>query len=439
MIKQDGTPFWVRLLATTAQSPAYDQGSATEGAPVYRTVFSDITELKAAEDQKELLEAQLRQAEKREALGVLTGGFAHDVNNLIAVIVGNANLGNIAVEPNTKVAHYFENIEKASMRISNLTQQMQAYAGRVEIEMAEMDPDIVVREFIQLFSVSVPRNMTLRCELADRLPFLMGDSTQIFHVLMSLVTNAFEAIPEDVEGEVVLRTRAESVDKHTVEAGYWPLPVSPGHFATIEVTDTGVGMATEILALACDPFFSTKFTGRGLGLAAVIGILSSHGGGIRVQSELGRGSSFKIFLPAMPGARKAPIRKSTSTWRGEGRLLVVDDEQAVRSVARQMAERLGFSVVEAWSGVEAIEIFRLHHDEFTLVLLDLGMPRMTGREAFRVMRKIDGSIPMVLSSGYDVRESDMQIEGLAGFLKKPYRIAEFQGMLQRTLARPAYG
>ena len=207
---------------------------------------------------------------------------------------------------------------------------------------------------------------------------------------------------------------------------FWPLPTIPGHYVTLEVTDTGAGMTPEVLARAFEPFYSTKRMGRGLGLSAVIGIIANHGGGMRAQSEPGRGSSFKIYMPAMRGERSVLAGTASPTWRGEGLLLVVDDEPAVRGGVRMMAESLGFTV---------IELFRLHHKELAVVLLDLTMPRMNGREAFGEMRKIDKSVPVVFSSGYNVSDPDIPVVGLAGFLNKPYRMAEFQGVLQRAISQ----
>ena len=382
------------------------------------------------------LEARLQEAQKLETLGVLAGGVAHDFNNILAAIVGHANLGSISVDPESKVAHHFEVIEQASMKAADLTRQLLAYAGEGKVMAAEVDLNIVVKEITQILSLSIPRHVALRFDLAERLPFLLGDSTQIFQVLMNLITNAFEAFAEGENGLISIKTGAEGVHEADLESGGWTLPVIPGRYATVEVSDTGAGMAPEVVARVFDPFFSTKFTGRGLGLAAVMGIVRSHGGGLRVRSEPGAGTSFKIYLPAMQEARSIATLETLPEWHGEGRILVVDPEDALRTMAQHMAEQLGFSIIEAEDGREAVDIFRIHHGELALVLMDLSMPRMGGQEAFREMQTINRSVPVVLSGGYTVPDSDMFVEGVAGFLKKPYRVSEFQSLLQRVLSLP---
>jgi two-component system cell cycle sensor histidine kinase/response regulator CckA len=381
------------------------------------------------------LEAQLLEAQKLETLGVLAGGVAHDFNNLLTAILGNANLGTMAAEEGREVAPYFGAIEKAAMRAASLTRQLLAYAGTGKPMMAEVDFGIVAKEAIQVFTASIPRNVTLHSELAERLPLVQGDATQIFQVLMNLITNAAEACQTGMEGRVTIRTYEEKVDETAIKTGHWVLPLTPGRYATLEVSDTGEGMAPEVVKRAFEPFFTTKFTGRGLGLAAVMGIIRSHGGGLWVGSEPDVGSSFKIFMPAMGDSALIPPPESLPpVWRGKGQILVVDDELAVSHVARSMAEHFGFSVLEARDGLEAVELFRLHHGELAMVLMDLIMPGMGGQEAFREMLKIDSGVPVVLSSGYNISDTNLLVEGLAGLLKKPYRLTEFQDALQRALA-----
>lgn len=302
MVKADGSVFWAHLAATGARDPLSGPGHEEETIPVNRVVLSDITERKAAEALKARLEEQLQQAEKLRTVGVLAGGVAHDFNNLLTVILGNANLALMVAGPEAKLAPYFEAIEKASMKAADLTQQLLSYAGNEKIVPRQVDINVVIKEILQIIAASIPGNVRIDCELAEGLPFVEGDSSRIFQILMNLVMNALEAIPEAGAGLVSIRTQAEEVEEVeevTLRDEPWALPMAAGRYVTVEVVDSGVGMTPEVVERAFDPFFTTKFTGRGLGLAAVIGILSSHGGGIRVRSEPGNGASFKIFLPAM--------------------------------------------------------------------------------------------------------------------------------------------
>lgn len=434
MVSPGGAPFWVHLIVAADRSGASTDQRIGEAPSLHRMTVSDISERKRAEEESARMGAQLQQAQKLQTLGVLAGGVAHDFNNLLAAIVGHADLGMMAAGRDSKVVDHFESIEKSAMKAALLTSQLLAYAGKGKYLLATVDLDTIVKEVTRLVSDILPQGVVLHCDLVDRLPYVNGDPSQISQILTNLLTNACEAIADGSEGIIAIRTCAERIDLADIESGAWELPLNPGHYATVEVEDTGKGMTPEILASAFDPFFSTKFTGRGLGLSAVIGVLGSHGGNIRVRSTPGRGSSFKVILPAMQGERLTAAYECPPARPEEGWLLLVDDEKAVRAVARKMSERMGFSVIEADGGTEALALFRYHHDDLALVLLDSSMPRMSGWEVYREMRKIDRRVPVILSSGYDAQPIDMSLDGLAGFLKKPYRTAEFQKLMRKAMA-----
>jgi PAS domain S-box-containing protein len=436
LVRKDGTWFWARLTATGAQDPGMNPGGATEGDTVIRVLLSDITERKLAEAERARLHEQLQEAQKLETLGVLAGGVAHDFNNLLTTIMGNANLGTLAAERGADTGLYFTAIETAAIRAAELTRQLLAYAGKGKVIVSEVDLGILAKEITLVLTVSIPTTTALECDLAERLPFVKGDAVQLFQVLMNLVTNASEAVPKDVPGAITIRTRMEVLKEADLASGCRPLPLEPGLYVTLEVTDSGAGMTPEIMARAFEPFFTTKFTGRGLGLAAVIGILRNHGGGLCLRSEPGQGSSFKIFLPPMREARPVTTGEPEPLWHGDGRILLVDDEPEVRTMARRLAEQVGLTVLEARDGLEAVARFREHHHDLSLVLMDLSMPRLNGREAFEEMHKLDPHVPVVLSSGYDLPEADPVVEGMAGFLRKPYRVTEFQALLRRLLRAP---
>jgi len=301
MVKKDGSSFWAHLAATRAHDSPSASGPGEGFGSVSRVVLSDITERKEAEAWKAKLEVQLQQAQKLKTLGVLAGGVAHDFNNLLTVILGNANMALMVAGPEGDVAPYFEAIEKASLRAADLTQQLLAFAGNEKIVAKKVDINVVVNEIIQIITASVPGNIQIECELADALPFVAGDSTKIFQILLNLIVNALEAIPEGETGRITVRTGSEDLDEATINSGDWVVTPKPGRHVTLEMVDTGIGMTPEVAARAFEPFFTTKFTGRGLGLAAVIGILSSHHGGICLRSEPGMGAAFKILLPEASG------------------------------------------------------------------------------------------------------------------------------------------
>ncbi|NTV75125.1 MAG: diguanylate cyclase, partial [Holophaga sp.] len=383
------------------------------------------------------VERQLQEVQKQESLGVLAGGVAHDFNNLLTAIMGNASMGATAVEEHGNAAPYFAVIEKTALRAADLTRQLLAYVGKGHQDLAEVDLGLVVKEISLLLQASIPGTVTLDFDLAGRLPFVKGDATQIFQVLLNLITNASESF-EGAPGHIAVRTRSEALPEAPEASREWVLPVAPGRFATLEVADSGAGMAPEVLARIFEPFYSTKFTGRGLGLAAVIGIIRSHGGGLTVRSRPGHGSTFKVYLPAMVEARTAPDLEPRIQERGTGAILMVDeDPEALRRV-RTLAEDLGFSVLEAGGGREAIDLFRQHHRDLVLVLMGLAMPSLGGKQAFRAMRAIDRDVPVVLGGHFEVPDRAMAVKGLAGLLRQPYRAAEFTSMLHRTLAKDVW-
>jgi signal transduction histidine kinase len=397
-------------------------------------VVHDITERKLMEKQRAELEAQIQQVKKQEALAVLAGGVAHDFNNLLATMLGNANLASMIVEPDSKVMSYMAAIEKAAMRAAKLTRQMVAYTGQGKYHKGEVDLNLVLREAMLHFSDSMPPQVNVHLLLSDRLPFVQGDSTQFSEILVNLLTNAVEAMEAGRDSRLLLRTRGEYLDQTAIDRGSWALPVVKGHYTTVEVVDEGAGMGPDVVDRLFEPFFSTKFAGRGLGLAEVIGVVRNHGGGVQVQSEPGKGSSFKIFLPAMRAPRSLHPRDSSTAWRGEGQILVVDDEKEERNKVRNMAEELGFTVIEATNGMEAVELFRLHHGDLALVLLDLSLPLADAGVALGEILKIDINVPVVVGYPYWAKEEDLPVVVQAGSLRKPYRLAEFRGLLQRTVA-----
>jgi len=419
---KDGSTYWVD---TTIVPFLGDAGTPVQ----FIAIRADITQKKDAEEA-------LRQSQKLESLGVLSGGIAHDFNNLLTSILGNANLGNLVVPLESPVRPYLEQIEQAALRAADLTRQLLAYAGKGHFMVSEVDMNRLVREMTQLLSVSISKKAMVRYDLAPSLPHISADPTQMQQLVMNLVTNASEAIGEDKSGIITIRTGEQNLDEVYLASIMPSLPLNPGRFVVLEVSDSGCGMNAEVLARIFDPFYTTKFTGRGLGLSAMMGILRSHQGSVKVYSEPGRGTSFKLFLPALAlDGAEVPLGSGADTWVGGGTLLLVDDEVSARSVGRAMAHQSGFQVVEAMDGREAVVLFEQLHAQLSVVLMDLTMPHMDGREAFLCMQAVDPEVPVVLTSGYSEQHviSEFVGRGLAGFLPKPYQRSQFQSVLRKAL------
>jgi CheY-like chemotaxis protein len=332
---------------------------------------------------------------------------------------------------------YLHQIEQATLRAADLTRQLLAYAGKGLMQAVELDLNRLVVEMTQLLTVSISKKAVVRYDLSPGLLLISADPSQMQQLAMNLVTNASEAIGDETSGLITVRTGVQVVDE-TTNAGLLPaLPLTPGTYVTLEVSDTGCGMSPEVRERIFDPFYTTKFTGRGLGLSAMLGILRSHRGSLKVYSEVGRGSVFKLFLPALTAGPELTMPHQVAPgWQGHGVLLVVDDESSARAVARALGESLGFQVLEAADGLEAVGLFELRHTEISVVLMDLTMPHMDGRQAFLRMREVDPKVPVVLTSGYSEQDvlSGFLGKGLAGFLAKPYQGSQFMAILRQAVS-----
>jgi two-component system cell cycle sensor histidine kinase/response regulator CckA len=397
----------------------------------------DISERKRAEEERRKLEQQVMQAQKLESLGVLAGGIAHDFNNLLTSILGNADLALGEVSPQAPAREHVRDIIRASRRAAELCRQMLAYSGKGHFVVQALSINEVVEEMTQLLSVSISKKVELRFELAARLPAVRGDATQLRQVVMNLITNASEAIG-DQSGVITLSTGVTDCDERCLESvagGGRRLAI--GRYVFLEVTDTGHGMDSETLSRIFDPFFTTKFTGRGLGLAAVLGIVRGHQGGVRVQSEPGKGTSFRMLLPVGDSASEKLRRPTPSpeNWRGRGWVLLVDDEEMIRGVARRMLEKSGFSVITAADGFAAIEMFKKHRERIRLVLLDMTMPRMDGESCLRELRQIDPGVRVIMTSGFNEQDIVGRFvgEGPAGFVQKPFTRGELLPKIRESL------
>ncbi len=396
----------------------------------------DITETRSAAKEREELEARMRQAQKLESLGILAGGIAHDFNNMLAAILGNADLALLDIPKSSPLRPMLEDIDTTAHRAGELCKQMLAYSGKGRFVVKSLDLSEAVQEIGRMLEASISKKAELRFHLDGGLPPIEADASQIRQVIMNLIINASEAIG-DKGGLISVSTSLVECDSFYLLQAQLHEDLREGDYVCLEVFDTGCGMDRATIDRIFDPFFTTKFTGRGLGLAAVIGIVRGHKGAIKAYSEPGTGTTFKVLFPAtaLPADAPPPDQSGNDVWRGSGAVLLVDDEATLRSVCSRMLEWLGFEALTAGDGQEALEVYGQHRDAVRCVLLDLTMPRMDGEETFRELRRINPDLPVILCSGYNEQETIKRFAGggLAGFIQKPYRIAHVRDALKAAL------
>jgi PAS domain S-box-containing protein len=426
---KDDSWVWVKSIGTSFLSAS--------GERCMLEVHRDITDQVEAEQRRQKLADQTKEAQRLESLGVLAGGIAHDFNNILVAILGYSDLALHKLPPLSPVRPLIEKIMKGGERAADLCSQMLAYSGKRQLATAAIDINTVVEEMSHLLEVSVSKKAVLKFELAANLPAVEADGTQLPQVVMNLIVNASEAIGEKA-GVIGVSTGVVECDSE-----YWKKTVFPGEeiaegvYVYLEVSDTGCGMDEETKQRIFDPFFTTRFTGRGLGLAIVLGIARAHKGVIELNSEPSKGTTIKVLFPAIRHAAKPLAREASAPkgWQGNGTILLVDDEVLVLDVGGMMIQKAGFNVRTAMDGREALEIFRQYQGEIVCVLLDLMMPNMDGEETLRELRRIQEDVKVVLSSGYHEQDVTERLAGagFAGFLKKPYTVDTLIGQLRQAL------
>ena len=383
--------------------------------------LTDITERKQAENTKERLERQIQQAQKLEALGTLAGGIAHDFNNLLLTIQGNISL--ILHETDTEDPHYesLTDIEGAVISGAKLTKQLLGYARKGKYDVKSINLNTIAEATSNAFG-RVRKEITIDLELAPDLSSILADENQMEQVLLNIFVNAADSMPN--KGKVTIKT-VNSTHEDMKGELYEP---RPGKYVKLQITDSGVGMDKNTQQRIFEPFYTTKEMGRGtgLGLAAVYGIIKSHGGYINVDSVVGAGTTFTIFLPATPKEFSKTIKTEDRSEKGNGVILIVDDEEMVLKIGIKMLKKLGYTVLEANCGKEAIEIFKEKCSEIDLLILDMIMPNMGGGEVFDKIKQIDTDAKVLLSSGYSVdgKANDILNRGCDGFIQKPFSIKE---------------
>jgi signal transduction histidine kinase/CheY-like chemotaxis protein len=388
-------------------------------------IASLIAERGRAEEQQRSLERKMLHAQKLESLGVLAGGIAHDFNNLLTGILGNAELALSRIGADEPAASELAWIQRSGNQAAELVHQLLAYSGQGRLVSKPVDLCRLFGDMADLLRASISKKAELRRVFAADVAAVEGDPSQLRQVFMNLLINASDAL-EDEAGAIELRIRQVDIDRGTAEM-MSSAELEPGPYVSVEVSDTGCGMDPATLERLFEPFFTTKFQGRGLGLAAVQGIVRSHGGTIHIRSKPGVGTKVQVLLPAS-GLAAEPLRgpPALSTWsRSEGgTVLVADDEEIVRDVTQRLLERAGFQIVTAVDGEQALEVFRQHADVLDAVVLDLTMPRLGGRDAFREMHRLHPDVPVILTSGYNEEASLKDLMGVAGFVQKPFQEAE---------------
>jgi signal transduction histidine kinase/integral membrane sensor domain MASE1/CheY-like chemotaxis protein len=402
----------------------------------FLSIVRDLTEQRQAERERQRIEAKLREMQKLESLGVLAGGIAHDFNNLLTAILGNASLARHILPPGAEAGAMLGQIESAAHRAADLCRQMLAYAGRGQFTIERADLSQLANDTLPLLQLSISKRAHLELEYADAALPVLIDVTQIRQVLMNLILNSAEAIGEK-GGTVTLRTGRMRADAAYLAEAHSAADAQPGDFHFLEVADTGSGMTPETLAHIFDPFFTTKFTGRGLGLAAVLGIVHGHHGALHVDSAPGRGSTFRVLLPPAPAAAARPAEAPAPAVVAGGRsgtVLVVDDEDHVRESAAALLRKLGYQTVEVADGQSAVADFRTHPEAFKFALLDLTMPGMDGSETLAELQRVRPDLPALVMSGYSEQETLQRLKGrgVRAFLPKPFTVEMLVARLEQA-------
>ncbi|MGA3030725.1 MAG: response regulator [Candidatus Limnocylindrales bacterium] len=408
----------------------------SEGRPLGMVaVCHDISERKRAEEERQALEAQMQRAQKLESLGVLAGGIAHDFNNLLTAMLGHTSLALEGMAPDAPEREDLGHVQEAAHRAAALCAQMLAYAGRGLSAREKVDLNGLTLEMTGMLQVSISKRATLVSNLAERLPPIEADASMISQVLINLITNASEALG-DRDGTISVATSLRKCDRAYLSRSYLDEQLPEGNYVCLEVADNGCGMDAETLGRIFDPFFTTKFAGRGLGLAAVLGIVRGHAGALIVESQPGKGTTFQVLFPAAePTTADVPPADDRERLKEGATVMFVDDEEFMRVLGRRLLRRLGFNVIEASNGHEAERLLQYHVADVACVILDLTMPGMDGTETLVKLRAIKPDLPVILSSGYQEDEARGRVReaSFSAFMQKPYDASTLSALLGRVL------
>jgi len=425
-LRADGTTFPCEVLG---------RNIVYRGRPARITAVRDLSERRRIETEKRELSERLNESLRLESLGMIAGGVAHDFNNLLAVILGHAGLAQKALDPDSDAAVHLLQVQTAATRASDLTNQLLTYAGRRETSTVPVDLGEIAHDIAGLLRVTVSPKARLVLDLDPAAPTIDADPAQLRQLIMNLIANASDALGDNA-GEIRVRTSSVDHGPDALRDVHLDATVSHGRRALLEIEDTGSGIEPDALKRIFDPFFTTKFAGRGLGLATVLGIVRAHRGAIAVTSRPGQGSRFTVYFPA--SARRAePIAEVATapreSFRATGLALIADDEPLLSNVIEAIVTALGFDVVRAGDGEEALDLFRARSSELALVLLDLTMPKRTGAEVLTAMRRAGSTTKVVMMSGYpETRARPGPPDPHTRFVAKPFTEASLVSTI-RTL------
>lgn len=394
----------------------------------------EINGRKQVEEYNLLLERKLQQAQRLDSLGVLAGGIAHDFNNILAIIIGYCGLIRLHYETAEK---HIPQIEKAVDRAAELCRLMLVYAGKANLSETQIVMWALVDQVVHLLKATIRPNVEIKTHFSPGMPSVRGDASQLRQLVTNLIINASEAIGE-ARGVVLVSLGKAVIQPGQSDVDYLGNAIPQGGYLLLEVTDSGCGMDDETMHRVFEPFYTTKFTGRGLGLSAVLGVITAHKGALQLVSQPGEGTTFKVYLPVQTGSAaevEAVPQAVREQWKGSGTILLAEDEPQVALTVKVMLEEMGFKVIAAANGREALEQYRKNAADITLVVADIGMPVMNGYEMFQELKKLDPELPIIISSGFGDKDvtASLSEDAVAGLLSKPYNFDLLQKVVKSVV------
>jgi PAS domain S-box-containing protein len=424
-VRKDGSGFPVAVYANVVRFE--------NKPPLILTTEFDISDRKKAEANKQRLEAQLKQSQKMEAVGTLAGGIAHDFNNILAIILGNAELASDDIPDWNPASKSLKEIQLASIRAKDMVRQLLAFGRKSDEESKPLNMSPIVKESMKMLRFAVPTSVEFEQHISDDPCHILGDAAQINQIMMNVVTNAAQAMSE--EGGLLEVTLEKIILQEEKPCFDWVL--SPGPYVRLKVKDTGEGIAPEIMTRIFDPYYTTKEVGKGtgMGLSVIHGIVKRHNGGIRVESELGKGTVFEIYFPALEEMSAVEKEPEGEIKGGAERILFVDDEESMVNLNRQRLERLGYVVKSTTKPLEALEWFKAGPDQFDVIITDMTMPRMTGDRLAAEVLKIRPRMPVIICTGYSERMSEKKAAALGArkYIEKPIELRNLASALREVL------